>query len=189
MKLPQIRMESQFAKIQINQTNARQDIKQELPQMQIEQPQAEVSLRTTPSKLSIDQSQAWADMNLKTIRMLNDGFAKEALQTVQQGTARTAREGRELMKLENGGNPIAAQAKRNYSPPMKQLGIKFIPSNFSVKIDYQPSELNIDVTTHKPKIQAQTYKPTFTYHPGNVETSLLQKNYLNVSFTEGTGKK
>lgn len=182
MKLPQIRMESQLAKIQINQTDARLDIKQELPLMKIEQPHAEVKMRTTPSKLSIDQSRAWEDMNLMSILKRNDRFAREALQAAQAGMARTAREGNELMKIQYGGNVIASQAKRISSPPMKALGIKFIPSTFAVKIDYRPSEVHIDVTTHKPRMQAQTYEPEFTYHPGQVETSLLQRNYLNITY-------
>lgn len=184
MQMPQIRMESQFAKIQINQTDAKLHLKQELPQMQIQQPHAEVSIRTTPSKLSIDQTKAFEDMNLMSILKRNDQFAAEGLRAVQQGIARTAREGRELMKIENGGNPIVAQAKRMNLPPMKELGIKFIPSHFSVKIDYQPAEVHIDVTPRKPIIQAQTSPPEFTYEAGRVETSLLQRNYLDITFED-----
>ncbi|MHA6252366.1 DUF6470 family protein [Oceanobacillus sp. CAU 1775] len=182
MRVPQIRMESQFAKIQINQTDAKVHIKQELPKMQIQQPHAEVSIRTTPSKLSIDQTRAWEDMDLMSILRRNDKFAAEGMQAVKEGTARVAREGREMMSIENGGNPFAAQAKRINLEPMKELGIKFIPSHFSVKTDYQPSEVHINVETKKPIIQAQTFKPQFNYEAGGVETSLLQKNYLNISF-------
>lgn len=182
MQLPQLRMESQFAKIQINQTNARLEIKQEQPQVMIQQPKPEVRMQTTPSKLSIDQTQAWEDMDLLSIFRRNDRFASEALQALQAGLARTAREGNELMKIENGGNPIAAQAKRMSSPPPKELGIKFIPSHFAVKTHYQPSELHIDVTTNKPKIDAKIHAPQFTYHPGDVQTSLLQRNYLKITY-------
>lgn len=182
MQLPQLRMESQLAKIQINQKDARLEIKQEQPQIMIQQPKPEVIIRTTPSKLSIDQTEAWADMNLLSIFKRNDRFAGEAIQAVQAGIARTAREGKELMKIENGGNPIAAQARRMSSPPPKELGIKFIPSHFSVKTDYQPAEVHIDVTTHKPIIDAQIHAPQFTYYPGELETSLLQRNYLKIMY-------
>lgn len=182
MQIPQIRMESQFAKIQINQTNAKLHIQQELPKMLMEQPPAEITIRTTPSRLSIDQTQAWEDMNLMSIRRRNQQFAAEGLRAGQEGIARIVREGNELMKIENGGNTIPVQAKRNYSPPMKELGIKFIPSHFAVKIDYQPSEVHIDATPNKPKIQAQVQAPQFQYEPGRVETSLLQRNNLDISF-------
>lgn len=187
MQLPTLHMESQFAKIQIHQKDAKLEIKQEQPQIMIQQPKPEVTIHTTPSKLSIDQSKAWADMDLLSIFERNNRFAAEALQAVQAGIARIAREGKELMEIENGGNPIVAQAKRTASPPPKELGIKFIPSPFAVKTDYQPAEVHIDVTTHKPRIDAEIHAPQFTYHPGEVRTNLLQRNYLKVIY-ENTAK-
>lgn len=177
-------MESQFARIAINRTDAKLEIKQELPKVHMEQRPADVTIRTVPGKLTIDQTQAFADTNLMSIFEKNDRFSREGLQAVQEGTARRAREGKELMQIEHGGNVIAAQAKRNAHPPMKALGITFIPSNFSVKLDYQPAEVQIDVTTHRPKIQAETNSPQFTYHPGDVETSLVQKNDLKITVIE-----
>ncbi|WP_249871317.1 DUF6470 family protein [Oceanobacillus saliphilus] len=183
MELPQIRMESQLAQIQIVKTDGRQQISQPQAELTIQQPKAQLSIRTSPGKLQIDQTQAWEDMNLMPITKRNKKFAQDGVNALMQGIARRARQGDELMKIENGGNPIANQAVQNSHPSMKSLGIKFIPSHFSVKTNYQPAEVHIEVKTNKPVIEAITRKPEFDFQPGKVETSLKQRQEIEISFT------
>ncbi|WP_156288315.1 DUF6470 family protein [Oceanobacillus salinisoli] len=186
MEFPQIRMQSQFAQIQINQKEAKQEIKQPKADLSIQQPPAEVSIRTIPGKLQIDQTRAWEDMNLKHISKLNKEFAAQGLSKAQEGTARRAREGTELMRIENGGNPLVSQAVANAYDDMKGLGITFIPSHFSVQIDYQPADVQIDVKANKPIIEATPNKPLMNYQPGSVETTLKQKAELEIEFVNIT---
>ncbi|WP_067727095.1 DUF6470 family protein [Oceanobacillus damuensis] len=183
MKLPQIRMQSQMAQIQIQKTEGQQQISQPHAELTIRQPNAQVSIRTNPGKLHIDQTQAWEDMNLMHITKRNKKFAQEGVNSLMQGIARRARQGNELMRIENGGNPLVSQAAQNSSTPMKSLGIQFIPSHFSVKTSYQPAEVQIDVQTNKPVIEANARKPEFNYQRGTVETSLKQHQELEISFT------
>ncbi|MBR3117977.1 DUF6470 family protein [Oceanobacillus profundus] len=183
MQIPQIRMQSQQAQIEIQNTDAKLEISQPQAELNIQQPQAELSIRTTPGKLRIDQTQAWADLNLMHITERNERFAREGKNSLMHGIARRARQGDELMKIENGGDPLINQAIQNSSDPMKSLGIKFIPSHFSVKTSYQPAEVHIDVQTKKPIINATPRSPEFTYEAGNVTTSLKQRQYLKISFT------
>lgn len=182
MHFPQIRMQSQMAQIQIQQTKGRQEIRQPKADLSIQQPRAQVSMKTTPSKLQIDQTQAWEDMNLMHIFRRNDKFAQEGMNAALEGAGRRAAEGTELMKIENGGNPIASQAIRNGHTPMKSLGIKFIPSHFSVKTSYQPSKVQIDVQTNKPIIEATPRRPEHHYEPGSVDISMKQYQSLEIDF-------
>ncbi|WP_087972569.1 DUF6470 family protein [Oceanobacillus rekensis] len=183
MKLPQVQIQSQMAQIQIQTTNARQQISQPQADLTIQQPQAEVTIRTTPGKLQIDQTGAWEDMNLMHVSKSIEKFAQDGKNALMQGIARKASQGDELMKIENGGNPIASQAMQNSYDSMKSLGIKFIPSHFSVKTNYQPAEVHIDVQTKKPMVDATPRKPEISYQPGKVETSLKQRESLDISFT------
>lgn len=183
MKLPQIRIQSQMARIQIQTTNARQQISQPQADLTIQQPQAEVAIRTTPGKLQIDQTKAWEDMNLMHVSKSIEKFAQDGKSVLLQGIARRANQGNELMKIENGENPIASQAMQNSYDSMKSLGIKFIPSHFSVKTSYNPAEVHIDVQTNKPIIEATQRKPEISFQPGKVETSLMQRESLEISFT------
>ncbi|WP_226037128.1 DUF6470 family protein [Aquibacillus saliphilus] len=182
MQLPQIRIQSQNAQIQINQTAGTQTIQQPQATQLIQQPKAELSINRLPSKLSIDQTQAWADMDLKSVSRRIAEAAQNGKQAAYQGTARRVRQGAELMKIENGGNPISRQAQQNSQGAPKQFNIGWIPSAGSVKIDYQPSQVDIRVTPRKPIINTQAQKPITNYQPGAVDVSLQQKNQLEIDF-------
>ncbi|WP_163970548.1 DUF6470 family protein [Oceanobacillus halotolerans] len=180
MQFPQIRMQSQMAQIAIKQTGGVQTIRQPQAEQTIQQPKADISMKTRPSKLTIDQTKAWEDMGLMHISKRIETFANEGKQGLKEGIARKVRQGDELMKIENGGNPLARQAAENGHDGMKSLGIDFIPSHFSVKTTYEPSEVDITVNPNPPIIQATPNKPIMEYQPGSVETSMKQYPSLEI---------
>lgn len=182
MELPQIRMQSQQARIAIDTQPARQEMIQPKADLSIQQPRAEMTMQTTPAKLTIDQTQAWEDMNLRSVERLNEKIAQDGKQAALEGIGRRAAEGTELMKIENKGNPLISQAVQNAHEPMKALGIKFIPSAFAVKIHYQPSEVQIDVKPNKPIIEARVNKPEVNYIPGDVTVSMANYQDLQIDF-------
>ncbi len=167
MRLPQLRMESQFIKLGIQIQKPVQQIQQPKPVQRIEQPKAEMNIKTTPGRLNIDQSQVKEQANL-------------AKQKAMEGIARRVRQGDELMRIENGGNPIKSQAIENSNRPYYPLGIGWIPSYGSVKLHYEPAQVNIDVTPRKPIIDFQVQKPIHEYTPGKVSYYIEQKNYLKI---------
>jgi Family of unknown function (DUF6470) len=178
MQLPQIQMKSTAAILGIEKSNDRLEIKQPQAQMELQQPKGEIEMKRIPSKLTIDQTEAWADMDLKSIFRRNKEFATEGNQAWMQYLAKTAQEGSELMKIENGGGVIAAQAKRNGQLPKHEFGLGFIPSPFSVKINYQPGDVQITPHTYDVISNIKAQKPIIHYQPGSVNYHLQQKNSL-----------
>ncbi|UHA61576.1 DUF6470 family protein [Metabacillus litoralis] len=175
MNFPQIRMESTSAQIALQTKNAKNYIQQPKADLSIEQPKAELSINTTPPRLTIDQSQARADVNLKSITQVIDDFSQKGYQDSLAGIARRASQGNELMKIENNGNPIVSQAKQNSETPIKEFGIKFVPSYGSVKINYEPAKVNIEAKENKPRIHVKVNKPNVQYEPGKVEIYLQKR--------------
>ncbi|RYG74392.1 hypothetical protein EU245_01960 [Lentibacillus lipolyticus] len=184
MKLPQIRITSQPAKIQIQRTSPIQELRQPKAKQSIRQPQADVSIRTKPSKLTIDQSQAWAAMNQMSVSKLTETFAKEGHKRGMEGIARRTRQGAELMKIENGGNPIARQAARNAFDGMKRIGITFIPPANSVKLHYEPAKVKVNVKKNDPVIHADPQKVIHRYTPGDVSVHMRQHEDLQIDFVQ-----
>lgn len=182
MELPQIRLESQYAKIGLRTTQPIQEIQQPKANLSIEQPKAELSIETRPGKLTIDQTEAWADMDLKHISRRIAEAADQGYQDSLEGIARRAQEGMELMKIENGGTPIAQIAKRNSEGPELQFNVGWIPSHFSVKTNYVPAEVDIQVKVNKPVIESTINKPIHEYTPGKVDITLEQRQSLNIDF-------
>jgi hypothetical protein len=182
MEMPQVRLQSQQAKISLNTTDATVQIQQPEAEQSIRQPQAEITMHTTPSKLTIDQTQAWNDMDLKSVFKRTEDFAQLGKKSYLEGIARRVQEGKEMMEIEKGGNPIVSQAKRIAERKLKDFAIGWIPSQFSVKTDYQPSELDINVKVNRPEIKNTPQKPQFNFQGGKVDTGIAQYQSLKVDF-------
>lgn len=182
MQLAQIRLESQSAKIGMHKTKPVQEIQQPKADLSIEQPKADLTIQTTPGKFTIDQTEAWADMDLKHISRRIAEAADKGYQDSLEGMARRAQEGRELMEIEHGGSPIAQIAKRNSEGPELRFNIGWIPSHFSVKTSYDPAEVDIQVQVNKPIINSNINKPIHEFTPGKVDVSLEQRQSLKVDF-------
>lgn len=180
MEFPQIRMHSQQAKIQIQTTPAQQQISQPQGELTIRQPKADIAMRTKPGKLYIDQSQAWEDMNLFSIRRVVEKNAQQGVQGALQGTARRARQGNELMRIEDHANPLKSQSIENGFSSKKSLGLAFIPSAFAVKTNYEPAHVDIHVQVNQPVIKGKINPPVMHYTPGSVKTSMAQWPQLDI---------
>ena len=184
MNFPQLRMESQMALIQMNSSYEKLHMKQPHAELSIEQPKAHIKIDSKPATLTIDQSKAWEDMNLLNVLKSIQKYASSGKAAVSEGTARRAREGNEMMRIEQEGTPIISQAKRHSERPEKTLGIDFIPSSFSVRTTYHPGQLNIDAAIKKPIIHAKANRPDIQYVPGQVTTSMKQLASLKIDVIE-----
>ncbi|MBO0997841.1 hypothetical protein IOC57_08790 [Bacillus sp. SD075] len=182
MQIPQIRLQSTAMKIGLNIEQPIQQIEQRPAVQSIEQPKAILEIQTTPGKLTIDQSQAREDMDLKSLSRRVDEFAQRGYQDWLAGMARRSQQGTELRHIEKGGNALADQARHNSKGPGKQFNLGWIPSHFSVKLDYQPAEVKIEAIAQKPIIDARINRVNHTYTPGSVDVEILQKNALDIDF-------
>ncbi|MCM3443755.1 DUF6470 family protein [Metabacillus halosaccharovorans] len=179
----QIQMKSSSAVLAIEKSPSKLNIQQPQAQMDIQQPKPRIEMNKTLPALTIDQTEAWADMNLKGIFRLISEFATEGNQAWMQYLAKTASEGNELMKIENGFGAIASQAKRNGQLPKHEFGLGFIPSPFSVKLNYQPGDVQIQFQPQKLISNITPQKPMIHYQPGSITYHLEQKNSLQFDFT------
>lgn len=180
--MPQIRIESIKGQIGMRTIPATQTIEQPKPIVEIQQPPAEMHIERRPSKLTIDQTKAWEDMNLKSLPKIMEEFAQEGRSKAMEGAARRAEEGDELMRIEYGGNPIPGIVKRNSERPEASFNIGFIPSPFSVKLHYEPSVLDIQWTRREPMIQMEPQKPVIEYEPGKVDIHMEREPSLKIDF-------
>ncbi|OOE14400.1 DUF6470 family protein [Fictibacillus arsenicus] len=183
MNVPQLRLESTTARIGLDIKQPVQEIQQTPADLQIKQPKAELQVNTTPSQLTIDQTEAWADMDLIHISRRIEEFAQQGYEDWLTGLARMSQEGDDLMRVENGGNPIAEHAKMNSESPMYEFNIGFIPSANSVKINYQPSEVQLNWQIYKPEIDVKINRPQHQYTPGKVNVSMEQMPSLTINWT------
>jgi hypothetical protein len=180
MKLPQIRIESTFAKIGLQITPPVQEIEQPPAELFIQQPPAEMMIDVVPGRLTIDQSQAWADMDLKHIFQRIEEAAQEGYQNWLAYLETVSQQGDELMEIENSSDVLATQAQINSEDPPLEFNVGFVPSPFSVKIHYEPAKLMMDWKINKPMIDIKARPPIIDYKPGKVNIDMAQHNSLRI---------
>lgn len=183
MRVPQVQIQTTQAQIALTIQQPQQHIEQLPADMKIRQQDADLSVKITPGQLQIDSTQLRADLGLYTF----DAFARNAAQKGQQdvlaGIARRAREGEQLGDIASGGKPLVSIAKsRNDNMQQKQTGIAFIPSYNSVKLDYTPANVDINVQVNKPNITVNINKPVHQYTPGKTTVDLIQKPSIQIDW-------
>ena len=182
MNIPQLRMESTFAKIGIETSRSELQIEQRHADMSIEQPKAEMMIDRRPPRLTIDQTRAFEDVNLKSVFRMTEDAAQAGYQQVMNAIASKSQEGEELMMIEHGFSAIPSQAQRNSETPPVDFNIGWIPSHNSVKINYDPGETNIRWNTRPVSIDVTPNKPNINYYLGKTDIYMQQKNSLSIDF-------
>lgn len=174
MNIPKLQIQSTPARIGLDIQKPVQEIQQPKANLDLQQPKAKMSIQTTKSKLSIDSYEMRESMGYKTSMSRTREIAQQSNQMLLEGIARRAQEGQELMRIENGGNPIAEQAKRSGIQPYSGLNIKFIPQANTVKINFEPGTVDIQVEPQKVINNSTINKPIHNYTPGKVNVEMLQ---------------
>ncbi len=176
MQLPRLDITNQFAKLGIQQQRPNIEVEQHLAEVEIKQKKPEMEIIKSKGKLTIDQSEAFADADLKPILTRNKEWAEQAKQAIQQDIANKTKEGQRLMGIENDNNTIPQMAKDQTTPTQKSSNIKFIPETAEkVKFQYTPSEIDIKIKQHETTVEANIKSPTITYHPWDLTIYLKQK--------------
>jgi hypothetical protein len=182
MNIPQLQVTTTKALLGLTIKKPTQEIEQPHATLDIQQPQAKMTINTTKSRLSIDTTEARADMDLISSSRRTAEVAQYARSEASNGIARRAQDGIELMMIENGGNPIKSFAERALRQPYSSLNVKFIPSYGSVKVSFEPGNVDIRVEPQKVINNSNANKPMHTYTPGKVTAELLQKPSIQIDW-------
>jgi hypothetical protein len=183
MQLPQIRMQQTYAQLGLN-------IKK--PVQEIQQPQAELNLRQEPAvldiqqakgRLTIDTSEAQANIDLRgSLRRTRDN-AEYGYQKAMEAIAQIAQEGDRLAAIERGGNPIADIAFEEsiiYDNTEIIAEGSIVGDGIEIRYDLQPAK--IDVQVRGKRMDPVIHKPIHNYTPGKVEGYIRQWNSLQIDF-------
>ncbi|MEB6112864.1 DUF6470 family protein [Kurthia gibsonii] len=187
MKLDQIQLNIQDAKVDLNITQPKQYIEQPRAQQHIEQPAATLEIHHTDAKLLVDSSQAYRDLGLISNGESIRNFAAKGQSAVMEGMARRASEGNAMMEIRKsvGRETISNIAKQHDTFEQQRLGITWKPSVGSVKIKYQEGSLDIRIQAQKPEIDVQLGKVVHDYQSGDVTGTLIQREKVETTVIKG----
>ena len=120
-----------------------------LLQIGIELPRLDISTRLP--RIHIDVRQAQADIGLKPIGQIAREQATQGHRMAWEAISQIAREGDELARIEEGGNPIAEQARRRGLRDL-QVNVDVAPKH-PVLIELEPGEVAVRLTPGQVRIR------------------------------------
>lgn len=183
-----------MAKLEIQQSHIRLDWDVQRPtysfepghaEVEITQQPAEMILNRTPIKLTIDQTQCWADMDLKHISQRIAEAAADGKQSILAYIERVTLEGEQLGAIENTGNTIRQIAANNAYPKSPQFKYGNVPGNFSLRFAFTPGELNMDWKIGGATIDVRSVPFHHSYEKGSITYSIPQRNEMHFQVVGG----
>lgn len=184
MKLPQIQIRTTDIQMDWQKQDPIQYIKQPSAELSISQPAAILEMSTTPGKLTIDSSDARRDLGFFPTGEMIERYAQEGKNEAAKGLVRRMQEGRQMRESAGKGQEgavIQQIAKQNHGP--KRAGpynIEFVPSVGSVKTNYRPGKLDINITRRYPQINVQVNKVIHAYTPGKITGTMIQRPRVDI---------
>ena len=145
--------------------------------LKIQQKAGDLEINFDKSEINVDNYPARYDLGYKNYKDFSSENAQKGKQAVLSKIVKYARQGDQLMKIENGGDPIVSQAKQNGKPTKKEvtLGWKRGP-DFNVK---KPN-LKIEYGPNNPSVNFKKGSVSSELNWGKVNTFLKQKAEFNI---------
>lgn len=161
------------------------------PKQSIEQPKAvvegslslsKIRVEATLAKITIDQTQAFAEAGLKNNQAFSQEYVQLAKQKMQEGIGRRASQGDQLAKISDKGNPIPQQAAYNaYDQFLHEFGMVTIPRS-GADIDVIQGQVDVQVTEGELTGKIRAQKPIVDYQQGRVERYMKQYNSISIQY-------
>ncbi len=176
-----ITMQSQQALIGIETTPGRQSIQTEQQVLDIQTEKPQLEMETTHAKVTIDQSQSFAESGLKSVFQLIRENAQMGYQQYMAAMARYSSQGDEMANIQNKNvDVVAEQADDNaFGQFSKEFGMVTMPRT-RPQIDVIPGEVRINLRRGTVQNKTVQSRPQHDYERGKVDLYLRQRNSLQI---------
>lgn len=178
MRIPQIRISQEFARIDMNIQEPKVETRQRQADLSISQKQPEMTVNRTRGSLDVDTTEARANVDLKSVARRIAEFADYSSQQLTQYIAEKSQEGDQMMQIGKKQTSIANQINNKRLQPKQPYHLPYNPDY--MKIRFTPDKLTIDWNISEPEINVKPNKPEISFTRGQVETYVKQKNWMEV---------
>jgi hypothetical protein len=183
MQIPQIRLEQTMAQLGLHIQKPVQDIRQPQADLNMEQIAAVIEIHQAPGILTIDTSEAKANMDLRGPLRRTQDYAEFGKQRMYEAIAQISMEGDRLAAIERkGSNPIADIAYEESGIYENTDIIADHTGGDGIEMNYQPQPVQINVELGGVKMNPQINPPELHYQRGKVEGYIRVKNSLLIDF-------
>ena len=178
----QVQIEQSFAKIGLEHSDSKVQVESAKADFQLEKPPIRLDINSESADLDIDYTAALADLGIYNPFDFGDKMAQDGLNASMQGIAEYAREGDELARIENEGDPIVAQAARG----MRKFdieGVELAPKR-PADVSVAPGEIEINIETDNVRTYAQPNPVRVDANRARIDTYLRQEAELEINFVD-----
>ena len=187
MKVDRLKIEQQFAQIQINSTMAGLSIETHRRGMRVEHQRARMSVERTPGSVKLDMKSYYRNIGLESAAEYTDNNVRQAYSDAQQGIQRIVSEGNQIGTLPGNGKQIAQVASNRMiqnTLTNNQSGGS-VPAG-AIKMEGDPGSLNINWQRYDMRISWDPFEsPSITVEPKpSVRIEMLQEPKVEISVVE-----
>ena len=180
MSIPRLLIHQEYARIGIDADLGEYEMKQPRPTFELQQTPAKQEMRQPQGDLQIDQSKAWDALALGNNLQMMSRIYSQAPQIALQGIAKIVEDGNRMAAIHLGGNPIADMGQE-VTVSFPELDYAGPASYDNVDIHYTARKPEINTERGTINLNARVNKPEVEYHRGKLDIYLLQRN--KVEFT------
>ena len=177
LNMPTLDITQVSNKIGMNIKDPKTNISKQESKFEVNQQLGDMQINEDMVKVNVDNYPARYDLGYKNYKDFGKENAQKGIQISFSEIAKYARQGDQLMRIENGGNPLVSQAKAENKPENKgvTLGWKRGP-DFNVK----EGNLEINYNPNKPTVNFQKGSVRSELDWGKVSTFLRQKENFDI---------
>jgi hypothetical protein len=176
--IPQIDIRQTFGQIDIRTQPARWDIQTRPAEWRIEAPQAELDIHSVPADIEIDQTQAFADEDLRTPLEFLRHEAALAKQAAAEGVAETAQWGLRFLHIERGD--AFPEWVMRYRNRQRDIEPALVPRPFSVKVHVRLGGVEVHARVQPVHVEADFPACHIRATAPVVQVSLAQKPSVTI---------
>jgi len=159
------------------------DMHSKQPELDMKSKPAQVNVWSSAVKVDLDTTACRATYGLKSTAVVVAETAKKAVQQAEEGTAKRARIGTQLVNNATKTNVFAVNAKADLSEmPEAKIGLAAVPD---VKITVHPSEIEGKNDVGSLAVSFQITPVDVQYTPATVHTYLDRAGSVKIWATEG----
>ncbi|TCI41588.1 hypothetical protein EVJ27_13540 [Exiguobacterium sp. SH3S2] len=180
MNLARLEMRQTQAAIQMTSNRPVLEMRQGRADVSMTQGKVEMTQQTRQGTLEVDSSVARSESNLKSALELGRYFGQLGEQGVREATSQAAREGDQLMRIENG-NPIPSIAASKVNDPYPIVDMGYMPKSIDrVKLTYTPADVKIEWNLTPAQIDVSLTPAEISFTPWTTDISLRQEASLEM---------
>ncbi len=183
MRIPQIRMEQKYARLGLDIQKSVQEIRQPPAEVIMRQEPAQLEIHQPLGKLTIDSSEAQANIDLRGPLRRGRENAEYGYQKWLEAIAFISQSGDRLAAIERKGNPIAEIAfEESTIYDNTEIIAEGSLTGDGVEIRFEAQKPVIDVQVKGVTMHVEINKPIHNYTPSKVNGQILQWNSLAIDF-------